>query len=733
MSDKANNGRRRRAASSHTGPPKRVSPGGGRPASEPVEQVVEPRRQQYLVTHRVGLQLLGQQPIDFDAVKRQLNEDPDIEVEPRTLRVQSDVFRALGVGPPAGLVGGMGGQPPPQEQQEVLIARMPQARAEELSANAQLLVEVDHPLSYSQPVEPAAELIVRDPGVLVPLGAELTLRLRVLGRDNAPVPGASVYVYGSSFPAQATTDEQGEATVAMRGELPHTLRGLYVNPTRGHWSLWIADPELQAEQVNVVQLRPLDTFFPDFPKRMVIGWGQRAMRLDRLRPDLRGQGARVAVVDSGAATTTHQDLAQIRVGLDLTTSNDQTWKQDTIGHGSHCSGVIAGIDNARGVRGFAPAAEVHEIKLFPGGGFSSLLDALDYCIRNQIDIVNLSLGSDQRSELIEQKILEAKRHGVACIVAAGDAGGPVQFPGALADVLTVAAIGRYGEFPPDSYHGVQAWTDGKAVSGDGYFSAKFTCFGREVDVCAPGVAIVSTVPPDGYAAWDGTSMATPHVTGLAALVLAHHPDFRGPFQARNEARVERLFQVLKESAQPLDFGDTSRTGVGLPDAPRSLGLEPSLPRPGPQASDPALVLVWALLQDLRAAMQQVGLLPAGPGTPGAVSWAATSAGIGPQSPAAQPTPPVGFAPASGVGFPTGPVPSGFGPAGLPAGGTASPASTAGEPIGTHRSQDAATPPSQAPEAAAVANAMGELRAIMEGARLLTDGNGRPSNPPTTGA
>jgi subtilisin family serine protease len=702
MSDKANNERRPRAASSQAGARKRVSPRRGTRASKPVEQVVEPRRQQYLVTHRVGLQLLGQQPIDFDAVKRQLNEDPDIEVEPRTLRVQSDVFRALGVGPPAGLVGGMGGQPPPQEQQEVLIARMPQARAEELSANAQLLVEVDHPLSYSRP----AELIVRDPGVLVPSGAELTLRLRVLGKDNAPVPGASVYVYGSSFPAQATTDEQGEATVAMRGELPHTLRGLYINPTRGYWSLWIADPQLQAEQVNVVQLRPLDTFFSDFPQRMVIGWGQRAMRLDRLRPDLRGQGARVAVVDSGAASTTHQDLAQIRFGFDLTTSNDQTWKQDTIGHGSHCSGVIAGIDNARGVRGFAPAAEVHEIKLFPGGRFSSLLHALDYCIRDQIDIVNLSLDSDQRSELIEQKILEAKRHGVACIVAAGDSGGPVQFPGALADVLTVAAIGRYGEFPPDSYHNVQAWTDGKAVSGDGYFSAKFTCFGREVDVCAPGVAIVSTVPPDGYAAWDGTSMATPHVTGLAALVLAHHPDFRGLFQARNEARVERLFQVLRESAQPLDFGDTSRTGVGLPDAPRSLGLEPSLPKPGPQASDPALVLVWALLQDLRAAMQQVGLLPAGPGTPEAASPAATSAGMGP--PAAT---------------------SGSGQADTAAEGVAR---TVSEPIGTHPSRGAPIAPSQAPEAAAVANALRELRATMEGAGLLTDGNGRPSNPPTTG-
>jgi subtilisin family serine protease len=78
------------------------------------------------------------------------------------------------------------------------------------------------------------------------------------------------------------------------------------------------------------------------------------------------------------------------------------------------------------------------------------------------------------------------------------------------------------------------------VSSDGFFSARFTCFGPEVGVCAPGVAILSSVPPDNFAVWDGTSMAAPHVTGLAALVLAHHPDFQGAYKVRNAPRVEQL-------------------------------------------------------------------------------------------------------------------------------------------------------------------------------------------------
>jgi subtilisin family serine protease len=186
--------------------------------------------------------------------------------------------------------------------------------------------------------------------------------------------------------------------------------------------------------------------------------------------------------------------------------------------------------------------------------------------------VNLSLGSDQPSELVEQKLQEAKEAGVACIVAAGNSGGPVQYPAASKHVLAVSAIGRQGVFPQDSYHVTTA--DGSA-SSEGYFSARFSCFGPEIGVCGPGVAILSSVPPNNYAAWDGTSMATPHITGLAALILAHHPDFqesRSQYRQRSALRVDRLFQILKGSARPLALGDRARTGAGLPDAARAFGL-----------------------------------------------------------------------------------------------------------------------------------------------------------------
>jgi hypothetical protein len=69
-------------------------------------------------------------------------------------------------------------------------------------------------------------------------------------------------------------------------------------------------------------------------------------------------------------------------------------------------------------------------------------------------------------------------------------------------------------------------------------------------------------------------MAASHITGLAALVLAHHPDFQGPFRPRNADRVDRLFQIVRASAQPVNVGDPRRTGYGIPDVLVALGLAP---------------------------------------------------------------------------------------------------------------------------------------------------------------
>ena len=108
-----------------------------------------------------------------------------------------------------------------------------------------------------------------------------------------------------------------------------------------------------------------------------------------------------------------------------------------------------------------------------------------------------------------------------------------------------------------------------ALAG-GFFVPPFSCRGPELDLCAPGVAIIACQSPDSYAVCDGTSLAAAHVTALAALILADHSDFKGSFAARDLQRVERLFQILKDTAQPI--GHPWQIGAGLPDAARALGI-----------------------------------------------------------------------------------------------------------------------------------------------------------------
>ncbi|HYD81062.1 MAG TPA: S8 family serine peptidase [Paucimonas sp.] len=542
------------AKTSGAGAPSPQSGTGGRNVSQ--------RKSQYLVTARrsPAMQLMGLQPLSLSFVEQALRSSPDIEVVDT-------------VGPKnivGALADGFGEAP------GVLVAKMADQKAFMLHQQAQgrLIVERDQYLTMHDPAFQQPPMVA---GSYPVSGPVLSTTIVVLGKDNAPIKDAEVYLFGSLLPASGITNERGQVSLSLFGETVQSVRGLYVKPKSDYWSFYQQNPEISTDEANVVGLRPLADWptLANFPQEQAYGWGQKAMRLDQLPGQYRGQGIKVAVIDSGAAALTHDDLRKIHFGFDIVNkkASPDTWTDDTISHGSHCAGIISGADNALGIRGFAPDAEVHVCKLFPGGQTSQLIDALEYCIEKQIDVVNLSLGGAEPSEALEQQILRAKRAGIACIVAAGNSGGPVQYPASSPNVLAVAAIGKLNEFPPDSYH---SQTITQFVDADGFFAAKFSCFGPEIAVCAPGVAITSSVPANNYAVWDGTSMAAPHVTGLAALVLAHHPDFQGTYKARSPERVERLFQIIKASCRRLNLGDATRTGFGMPDALVAVGLQPQL-------------------------------------------------------------------------------------------------------------------------------------------------------------
>ena len=392
-------------------------------------------------------------------------------------------------------------------------------------------------------------------------GPGFAVTIRALGEHGEPLEHAEVQLVGErGTPVQGLTDRDGKVDLTLYGGLPETVTDLFVKPRSGYCGLWRHRPNLQADAVKTFTLEPLS-----LPK--TIDWGGKAMRFDQLPTECRGSGIKIALIDSGVATS-HKQLTGINHGIDIRGGEGQAWSQDFMGHGTPCAGVIGAIpDGAHGIRGHAPDSDLHVCRLPPDARCSDLVAALDYCLQNGIDVACLGFGCERGSAIVEQRIAAAKQQGIAIIAAAGNSAGTVRFPACSVHVMAVGAIGQIGSYPEDSPQALQA----AAMAGaGGLFVPPFSCHGPELDLCAPGVAVVACQSPDGYAICDGTSLAAAHVTALAVLVLAHHGDFTGGFARRDFQRVERLFQILKDTAQPI--GHPWQTGAGLPDAARALGI-----------------------------------------------------------------------------------------------------------------------------------------------------------------
>ncbi len=618
------------------------------------------RRERYLVAP-IPAQLLpagvepGSGPLDPAAVLAEFDRNPACEVR----RV---------ISPKAGPLGTLAASPGGVVYPQVLAVEMDAEYASLYNSNPMLHIEPDLPVRYAEP-NPFADLTFVDPGA-APSRDQADLEFVVTDTNGNPLGDAEVYVMSSVLPARGVSGADGRVQIRVQSGSLASAYGLYVKPAVNHWSVWQRNPNLVPGVPIVVRCRPLTDTLPGFPARQAAGWARTAMRFDALPPTFRGHGVKIAIIDSGTAAD-HPDLVgRLAGGRDIPGQNDEGWRTDTVGHGTHTAGIVGGSDNGAGIVGVVPEAEIHSYKIFPGGRFSDLIEALDYCIANQIDVANLSLGSPEPSQLVQLKIEEARQAGVACVVAAGNSAGPVAFPASMSTVLAVAAIGKTGESPPDSYHPTQIHA---TITPEGYFSAKFTCFGPEIDVCAPGVAIVSSVP-GGYAANDGTSFAAPYVTALAALLLAHHPDFMAGFAQRNAARVDRLLQIIRDSCRQVAIGGPQRSGRGIPDAALAFGtVSPGVALGGP-LSFPSMSADYILSTLLRAGGHGIfqprgfqtatGLPPTGPAVPFSAGplWS-TFAFAGPVT----------------NGDPLGPLRTAMRSAGLLASETGAPGSTGGTP------------------------------------------------------
>ncbi|TFF71856.1 peptidase S8 [Aeromonas taiwanensis] len=249
----------------------------------------------------------------------------------------------------------------------------------------------------------------------------------------------------------------------------------------------------------------------------------------------------VCIIDSGYSGG-HPDLPQGTQVQGYDDAGTGTWNSDENGHGTHVAGTITAVGgNETGVVGVLPKQIVplQIVKVFGANGWaysSNLVGALNACKKGMSSrgftrmVINMSLGGSVPSKTEEQAFNQAYGQNVLSVAAAGNAGNTSKsYPASYNSVVSVAAV--------------------DASTQLAYFSQR----NDQVELAAPGVSVLSTVP-SGYAYYSGTSMATPHVTGVAALVWSQ----------QLECSNDQLRQTLRSSAQDLGtLGRDNSYGYGL--------------------------------------------------------------------------------------------------------------------------------------------------------------------------
>ncbi len=232
----------------------------------------------------------------------------------------------------------------------------------------------------------------------------------------------------------------------------------------------------------------------------------------------------IAVIDTGIQPD-HPDLrvvAGARFVWNGSTCAGGSYADDN-GHGTHVAGIAAARDNAVGVVGVAPGARLWAVKVLDStgsGAYSCVIAGVNWVTANAatIKVANMSLGGSSSAALCSA-IANSVAAGVIYTVAAGnsavDASGTS--PANCSSVIAVSAIADYNGQPGGGYAGSDCYGVSPPYYGPDDTFASFSNYGSLVDIAAPGVCITSTYMGGGYATMSGTSMASPHVAGAAAL------------------------------------------------------------------------------------------------------------------------------------------------------------------------------------------------------------------------
>jgi subtilisin family serine protease len=359
--------------------------------------------------------------------------------------------------------------------------------------------------------------------------------IQTLRDQIAELDGRAIIGFKPASEAQGMRPDGTPALSAGAvSRLADSLRPLGVSVHRQFNIIPAVAVRLDPDRLEALLANPeIDYVEPDFENELYapsdvtaaavvqdIPWGITRVDAAGAWPFTKGAGVKVGIIDTGIDEN-HPDLnplGGVNVVTGGTTRND--WDDNSPycpTHGTHVAGTVAALDNTIGVVGVAPEADLYAVRVFDPGNSGTapgcyyldehLILALQWSVENSLDVVNMSIGGRFPSIAVSDALFAAFQAGVLPVAASGNDYGAVGYPGGFSSVIGVGA------------------TD----EADNRVS--FSNYGPELDVTAPGIRVLSTVGGGGYESWQGTSMATPHVTGVAALVRAARPDL-GPDDVR---------------------------------------------------------------------------------------------------------------------------------------------------------------------------------------------------------
>ena len=334
------------------------------------------------------------------------------------------------------------------------------------------------------------------------------------------------------------------------------------------------------------------------PQAQVVPWGITRIGAPSAWATTRGAGVKIGIIDTGIDED-HPDLA-VADGINLVTGGTTRadWNDSSPecpSHGTHVAGSAAALDNTIGVVGVAPDATLYALRVFDPGNAglqqcqawdTDIIAAYEWAVSNTLDVINLSLGGPFPSFASGDAVAATHLAGVTIIASAGNSysanpGSLVGFPAAYPQVMAIAA------------------SDGNDAL------ARFTKRGFEIDLAAPGVSVQSTWGGGSYASASGTSMAAPHVTGIAALLRAANPSL-----TPDEIRSVIVSTALDTGALPgAGLAKADAAVAAVSGAAAALAVTP----PNVLMTTPSGGTAQSRAIDLRNA-----------GAAGTVSWTATS-------------------------------------------------------------------------------------------------------------